>query len=587
MAMHKTIDLSVYKGQPRSQLIEILWDIQKSCGGISKEVQRSLAREMSLSTSDIEEVVTFYHFFSEDYRGEYQIYLDTSIIAQQAGMEKIKKVFESVLETRTGHLSKCGKFGLYETSCIGMSDQSPAALINFVPFPNLTIEKVKRIVKRLRSGSTVKALTEEFGYGDGANASNFIKAQVNNNIVKKGPIFFTKWTKGEAIRNALSKSSEEVIQIISESGLRGRGGAGFPTGMKWKIASELSSPDKYIVCNADEGEPGTFKDRLLLTEFAGLLIEGMKIAGYAVGATKGYIYLRAEYFYLKKHLEKQIIDMEKAGLLEDFHLQVRMGAGAYVCGEESALLESLEGKRGEPRIKPPFPVEVGLFGKPTIVNNVETFVLAAQALRYGASHLNSIGTEKSKGPRLLSISGDVEKPGIYEYPWGVSIREVLNESGSKNAKIVQVGGPSGTCISEKDFDRKLAFEDLPTGGSFMVFNKERDLFTVLENFMEFFVDESCGNCTPCRAGNIVLRDLLKKINQGKARPSDLEKMKEWGNLVSKTSRCGLGMSSPNVLLTSFQAFEDEFNSKIKSKDELFFDFDEEEATREYKEFHRE
>jgi len=587
MAMHKSLDLSVYRGQPRSQLIEILWDIQKSCGGISKKVQRSLAKEMKLSTSDIEEVVTFYHFFSEEYRGEFQIYLDTSIIAQQAGMKDIKREFETLLETKTGSISKCGKFGLYETACIGMSDQSPAALINFVPFPNLTVTKVKEIIQKLQSGVSVETLSEEFGYGDGANSSNFIKAQVNNNIVKKCPVFFTKWKKGEAIGSALSKSPDEVIQIVSDSGLRGRGGAGFPTGMKWKIASELTSPEKYIVCNADEGEPGTFKDRLLLTEFAGLLVEGMKIAGYAVGAKEGFIYLRAEYFYLRKHLEKQIQDLEKAGLLENFHLQVKMGAGAYVCGEESALLESLEGKRGEPRMKPPFPVEVGLFDKPTIVNNVETFVLAAQALRYGAKHLNSIGTDKSKGPRLLSISGDVKNPGIYEYPWGVSVREVLKESGAIDPKIVQIGGPSGTCISENDFDRKLAFEDLSTGGSFMVFNKERDLFSILENFMEFFVDESCGNCTPCRAGNIVLRDLLKKINDGKARPSDLKKMKEWGNLVSKTSRCGLGMSSPNVLLTSFQAFEDEFRNKIKSDDELFFDFDEKEATREYREFHRE
>lgn len=585
--MQQAMDLTQYRGRQRSELIEILWEIQKSCGGISKQLQASLAEQLNLSTSTIEEVVTFYHFFSEDYRGKNQIYLDTSIIAQYSGMKQIKETFEKELGTKVGGLSSCGTIGLFKTPCIGMSDQSPAALIDFIPFPNLTPEKVKIIAKELKAGKSAKEIAKTFTCGDGANASNFIKTSVCNNIQKKGNVFFTKWKKGEAINSALSKRPVDVIDMITESGLRGRGGAGFPTGMKWKIASELTADQKYIVCNADEGEPGTFKDRMLLTEFAGLLIEGMKVASYAVGADKGFIYLRAEYFYLKEHLERQIHDLESKGLLNKFELKVKMGAGAYVCGEESALLESLEGKRGEPRIKPPFPVEVGLFGKPTIVNNVETFVLAAQVLRYGPKHLNRIGTEKSKGPRLLSISGDVEKPGIYEFPWGVTVSEVLKSCGAKNSKVIQVGGPSGTCISKKDFDRQLAFEDLPTGGSFMVFDESRDLFEILENFMQFFVDESCGNCTPCRAGNVILRDLLKKINNGKARPSDLKKMNDWGTLVSKTSRCGLGMSSPNVLLTSFKSFEEEFKNKIKNTDELFLDFDEEAATKEYREFHRE
>ena len=585
--MQQAKDLTRYKGRQRSELIEILWDIQKSCGGISKQLQSSLAEQLNLSTSTIEEVVTFYHFFSEEYRGKNQIYLDTSIIAQHSGMKEIRETFEKELGSKIGGLSSCGTIGLFETACIGMSDQSPAALIDFVPFPKLTPKKVDIIVKELKAGVSAKEIAKKFGLGDGANASKFVRTPVCNNIQKKGDVFFTKWKKGEAVSSALSKKPNEVIDMITASGLRGRGGAGFPTGMKWKIASDLSADQKYIVCNADEGEPGTFKDRLLLTEFAGLLIEGMKVASYAVGADKGFIYLRAEYFYLRDHLEKQIKDLESKGLLKDFKLKVKMGAGAYVCGEESALLESLEGKRGEPRMKPPFPVEVGLFGKPTIVNNVETFVLAAQVMRYGPQHLNKMGTEKSKGPRLLSISGDVEKPGIYEFPWGVTVAEVLKICGAKNPKIVQVGGPSGTCISKNDFVRQLAFEDLPTGGSFMVFDESRDLFEILENFMQFFVDESCGNCTPCRAGNVILRDLLKKINLGKARPSDLQKMIDWGTLVSKTSRCGLGMSSPNVLLSSFKSFEDEFKNKIKNSDELFFDFDEETATKEYREFHRE
>ncbi|MCO4793416.1 MAG: NAD(P)H-dependent oxidoreductase subunit E [Bacteriovoracaceae bacterium] len=585
--MHK-LDLIIQKeGNSQDRLIPILWEIQKDIGCISLDTQTDLSKKLNLSPAEIQEVVSFYHFFSEEYRGKHQIYIDSSIIADFHDRNQIKTTFENELKINTGSVTPCGTFGLFETSCIGMSDQSPAVLIDFIPVPSLTVEKVKIILNSLKNGIKLEEIILSLGLGDGANSSNYIQSNINNNIVKKGHFLFKKWSKGEAISIASQMSPENIIQVISDSGLKGRGGAGFPTGLKWKLAKEVPSDKKYIVCNADEGEPGTFKDRVLLTEFIGLLLEGMIIASKAVGASKGYIYLRGEYSYLKNHIERQILDFKESGFINSFPIEVFLGAGAYICGEESALLESLEGKRGEPRIKPPFPVEQGLFGCPTVVNNVETFVLAAQIIRFGHESFSSLGTESSRGIRLLSISGDVEKPGIYEYEWGVSISEILRDCKAIEPTFVQVGGPSGTMISNKEFDRKISHDDLPTGGSFMVFSKKRSLFDILSNFMDFFVDESCGNCTPCRAGNVILRDLLTKVKTGKARPSDLNKIKDWGNIVSKTSRCGLGMTSPNPLLTSLKSMPEYFENAITNKDENFLDFDIEQATAEYKEFHNE
>ena len=309
------------------------------------------------------------------------------------------------------------------------------------------------------------------------------------------------------LTTALGEKRTDVIAALHDSGLRGRGGAGFPTGVKWNLAAAAKSESKFVVCNADEGEPGTFKDRVILSEHADLVFEGMTIAGYVIGADVGILYLRGEYTYLRPHLETVLAGRRKQGLLgenvggkEDFNfdVEIRLGAGAYVCGEETALIESLEGNRGEPRNRPPFPVDTGFMGHPTVVNNVETLAWVTCILAMGADWFGAHGTEKSVGLKLFSVSGDCERPGVYEFPLGITIDTLLKEVGGETARAVQIGGASGYCIPAKEFDRLIAFEDVSTGGSVIVFGPGRDMLAVARNFVEFFCEESCGQCTPCR-----------------------------------------------------------------------------------------
>lgn len=550
----------------RGRLLDILWEAQKLRGFLDSSDLSVLADELACAVADIEEVQSFYHFLKSKASGRHQIYLDTSIISQFAGLSEIRQAFETALGIKVGEVSADGEFGLFETSCIGMSDQAPAALIDLIPFPNLQIQEIPHILERLKKGE---------------NATDVAKP-VQSHLQKMGPFFDPAKNYPSAEANFLKHSAQEIISLVKSSGLRGRGGAGFTTGAKWEACAKFSATKKFVICNADEGEPGTFKDRILLTHFCQSVLEGMLIAAKAVAATEAILYLRAEYTYLAGHIENEFQNISGSKMAEGIQLSLRLGAGAYVCGEESALLESLEGKRGEPRLRPPFPVEKGYLGFPTVVNNVESFAMAARILTEGAESFFALGTAQSKGTRLLSISGDIARPGIYEVPWGITIQEILELSGAITPAILQVGGPSGTCISAADTQRKIAFEDLATGGSLMVFSKERDLFAILDNFMEFFVRESCGNCTPCRAGNVFLRQLLQKFLAGEARPEDLERIRDWSAIVSRTSRCGLGVSSPNVLTTSLKAFPLEFQKRMaKNADPQFQNFDLAKATRDY------
>ncbi|NLI16316.1 MAG: dehydrogenase [candidate division Zixibacteria bacterium] len=368
------------------------------------------------------------------------------------------------------------------------------------------------------------------------------------------------------LTSALSKTPTEVIDVIIASQLKGRGGAGFPTGMKWKFAADSSGDIKYVICNADEGEPGTFKDRLILTDYADLVFEGMTIGAYAIGSTHGLLYLRGEYTYMRSHLEKVLADRRKNNLLGkdicgkkgfNFDIEIRMGSGAYVCGEETALIESLEGHRGEPRNRPPFPVDTGFFDQPSIVNNVETFAWATCICAKGADWFKSIGTDKSAGPKIFSISGDCEKPGVYEFPFGVSIAQLLKEVGGTNAKAVQVGGASGICVPASEFNRKIAFEDVPTGGSIIIFGQHRDMLQVAKNFMEFFVEESCGQCTPCRDGNAVILRGIEMLERGECTTKYLEELCALGETMQLASKCGLGQSSPNAFISIVKNFKNE------------------------------
>lgn len=365
---------------------------------------------------------------------------------------------------------------------------------------------------------------------------------------------------------ALSKTPVDVVNDITASQLKGRGGAGFPTGIKWKFAANSSGDIKYVICNADEGEPGTFKDRLILSNYADLVFEGMTIGAYAIGSTMGLLYLRGEYAYMRPHLEKVLADRRKNGLLGkdicgkkgfDFDIEIRMGSGAYVCGEETALIESLEGHRGEPRNRPPFPVDTGFFDQPSIVNNVETFGWATCICAKGADWFKGIGTEKSAGPKIFSISGDCEKPGVYEFPFGVSIAQLLKEVGGTNAKAVQVGGASGICVPASEFNRKIAFEDIPTGGSIIIFGQHRDMLKVAKNFMEFFAEESCGQCTPCRDGNAVILKGIEMLERGECTTKYLDELCALGETMQLASKCGLGQSSPNAFISIVKHFKDE------------------------------
>jgi [NiFe] hydrogenase diaphorase moiety large subunit len=383
---------------------------------------------------------------------------------------------------------------------------------------------------------------------------------------RKGTLTFSAITPEAGLKAALTRSRPDLIAELGASGLRGRGGAGFPTGVKWNLAASANSGEKFVVCNADEGEPGTFKDRVILSDFPDLVLEGMTIGGYAIGAKKGLLYLRGEYAYLRAPLEAAMAKRRKNNLLGkkilgkdgfDFDIEIRMGSGAYVCGEETALIESLEGHRGEPRNRPPFPVDTGFEGRPTIVNNVETLAWVTCIFAKGAAWFKKIGTDKSAGLKLFSVSGDCTRPGVYEFPLGISVAQLLKDVGGETAKAVQVGGASGRCVPASQFARTLAFEDIPTGGSIIVFGPQRDMLAVAKNFMEFFVEESCGQCTPCREGNAKLLEGTELLEHGRCSMSYLRELCQLGETMQVASKCGLGQSSPTAFLSIVQSFQDE------------------------------
>ena len=382
---------------------------------------------------------------------------------------------------------------------------------------------------------------------------------------RTGPVIFSPYKRSEGIKKALKQKREDILFELKDSGLKGRGGAGFPTSTKWMLTAAAKADKKFIVCNADEGEPGTFKDRVLLMEYPALVFEGMVIGGYTVGAKVGIVYLRAEYEYMLEQLENYLSNMREDNLLGSgilgtdfsFDISIRLGSGAYVCGEETALIESLEGNRGEPRNRPPFPVNTGYMGYPTSVNNVETLAAVPHIITKGGSWFKKHGTDKSTGSKLFSVSGDCENPGVYELPWGITINELLEIVGARNTKAVQVGGASGTCIPKSQFDRKFGYEDIPTGGSVIIFNESRNMLHVLKNFMEFFVEESCGQCTPCRIGNVKLLEGINMIERGDFTFKYINTLKELGKTMQVASKCGLGQSSPNAFISILENFKDE------------------------------
>jgi bidirectional [NiFe] hydrogenase diaphorase subunit len=389
----------------------------------------------------------------------------------------------------------------------------------------------------------------------------------------------------QALVTAITEMTpQEVIDQVKASGLRGRGGAGYPTGLKWSTVAKTGEQQKYVICNADEGDPGAFMDRAVLESDPHRVLEGMAIAAYSVGAQKGFIYVRAEYPLAVKHLKGAIKQAERLGLLGNsicgtrfsFHIDIRLGAGAFVCGEETALIASIEGKRGTPRPRPPFPAESGLWECPTLINNVETFANIAPIVRNGAAWFASIGTEKSKGTKVFALAGRVENTGLIEVPMGITLREIIHEIGGgipegKAYKAVQTGGPSGGCIPAEHLDSPVDYESLARIGSIMgsggmiVMDETSCMVDVAKYFMEFCKSESCGKCIPCRAGTQQMHAILEKITAGEATPADVALLEELCELVRSTSLCGLGQSAPNPVVTTLKYFRDEYDAHIEGR----------------------
>ncbi len=383
---------------------------------------------------------------------------------------------------------------------------------------------------------------------------------MNSPAIKRVDLIFEKVNIRELLKKTLSRKSEEIIQDILDSGLKGRGGAGFPTGMKWKITAQEKSEEKYVVCNADEGEPGTFKDRQILDEVPLKVFAGMAIASKAVGAKKGFVYLRGEYRFLVPKLEAEIEVFHNLmkEFKHEFSIEIRLGSGAYICGEESALFESIEGFRGEPRNKPPYPTQNGLYGKPTLINNVETLVYTVMICAYDAEYFHNLGTKDSRGSKVFSVSGDTPKAGIYELELGMTVERFVDEFGDGDTKAVQVGGASGFCVPRKKFeDTIIGFEGVPTGGSMKLFNSSRSMYNVLHNYLDFFTEESCGQCTPCRVGCQQLLMGVEAVKRGEKDSAYLEELVKLAKTMKMASKCGLGQSVGNAFKSIVENFKEE------------------------------
>ncbi len=561
----------------RSRLLDMALEIQEADLYISPESVHALAMGLNISQADVERTVSFYHFLSLKPLGKYNIYLNNSAVAVMMGYQEVYDAFVEEVGCPFGTVCENGLIGLFTTPCIGMSDQEPAALINGTVFTELTPFRVREIIKQIKSGKPLEELQVKT-WGDSKNSFPLLKSVVNNNIRRMGPILNPAFEPGHVLRTKITKmSANDVLYELRGSELRGRGGAGFPTGLKWYFCRLAEGVKKYVFCNADEGEPGTFKDRVILTETPETVFEGMAIGGYAIGAEEGILYLRYEYKYMRAYLEDVLEKMRSQSLLGknicgikgfNFDIRIQSGAGSYVCGEESALIESAEGNRGEPRPRPPFPVEKGYKDCPTVVNNVETLCSVVNIVNFGHQWYLKQGTEASKGTKILSISGDCRYPGVYEMEWGFTVNDILEMVGATDTVAVQMGGPSGALIGKNKFKHTICYSDLSTGGSLIIFNSTRNLIRdVVLNFTDFFISESCGSCVPCRNMPYILKQKIEKIVEGRGTKTDLEELDSWVT-VMKINRCGLGHTAANPVVSLLKNFRFLLEEKIVGNKEF-------------------
>ncbi|MDR2201187.1 MAG: NADH-quinone oxidoreductase subunit NuoF [Clostridiales bacterium] len=487
---------------------------------------------------------------------------------------------------------------LIMTGCFGLCAKGPIVVVypEGAFYQHVKVENVAEIVsEHILKGRVVARLTNVEKDDDGANKSinetAFYKKQKrvvlrNCGIINPEDIDeYLAYDGYKAYEKAVTAmTQQEVIDCVKASGLRGRGGGGFSTGLKWQFARDSVADQKYVVCNADEGDPGAFMDRSLLEGDPHCVIEAMMIAGYAIGATKGYIYVRAEYPIAVERLNIAIAQARDYGILGDnamglghaFDIELRLGAGAFVCGEETALLRSTEGKRGEPKQRPPFPAVKGLFEKPTLINNVETYGNITQIILNGPEWFAAMGTEKSKGTKVFALGGKIKNTGLVEIPMGTTLRTIIEEIGEgipngKRFKAAQTGGPSGGCIPAAYIDTKIDYDNLIALGSMMgsggliVMDEDNCMVDIAKFFLEFTVDESCGKCTPCRIGNKRLYEMLDKVTKGEATLEDLDKMEELCRYIKENSLCGLGQTAPNPVLSTLKYFRDEYVAHVRDR----------------------
>lgn len=513
-----------------------------------------------------------------------------------SGSAKIREKLQEEIDRNGLH----DEVQVVKTGCFGLCALGPIMIIypegSF--YSMVKEEDIPEIVSEhlLKGRIVTRLLYKETVTDNGIkslNETNFYKKQHrvalrNCGVINPENIDEYIGTDGyQALGKAVTEMTpEQVIQTILDSGLRGRGGGGFPTGMKWKLARNIvpDADQKYVCCNADEGDPGAFMDRSVLEGDPHVVLEAMAIAGYAIGANQGYIYVRAEYPIAIKRLEIAINQAREYGLLGknifdsgfDFDIELRLGAGAFVCGEETALMTSIEGNRGEPRPRPPFPAEKGLYGKPTILNNVETYANVPRIILNGAEWFASMGTEKSKGTKVFALGGKINNTGLVEVPMGTTLREVVEEigggiPGGKKFKAAQTGGPSGGCIPAEHFDVPIDYDNLIAIGSMMgsggliVMDEDNCMVDIAKFFLEFTVDESCGKCTPCRVGTKRLLEILDKITKGQGTLEDIDKMEELCYYIKANSLCGLGQTAPNPVLSTLKFFRDEYIAHVVDK----------------------
>ena len=576
-----------YRRDP-SCMVQILREVQEACDWISPEAIDRLQTTLGVPRTKIEGVAGFYSFFYTRPRGKYRVLFSDNITDRMLGNKEMMDRLCNSLWVERGKVSEDGLVSVGKTACTGMCDQGPALLVNNYAVAGLTAARIDEIAELIRN----RVPLAEWPPG-------FFK--VEDNIRRADILLGSDLRPGDALRAARERAPSDglmasnmrswreglptglsgpiaILDDIKRANLRGRGGAGFMTGLKWEACRNAplkSGQQRVVVCNADEGEPGTFKDRVLLSTRPDLVFEGMTVAAYAVGAVRGFVYLRGEYRYLLDHLNAVLAHRRRENLLgkdilgipnADFDIEIHVGAGAYVCGEESALIESLEGKRGTPRNRPPFPVTNGYLDQPTIVNNVETFAAATLIALKGGDWYAGIGTLHSAGTKILSVSGDCARPGLYEYPFGVTIRQVLEDCGASDTQAVQVSGPSGICVSADEFDRRIAFEDIPTAGAFTIFDGRRDMFEVARNYVHFFQHESCGFCTPCRVGTSLLKNLMDKLHNGHGSPYDFAEIEKLNQLLQSMSHCGLGHTACNPVLDTIAKFRPAYDRRMEHDD---------------------